>query len=69
MEDSRILRQTIRTVETEGQQKKAGTVKEKLGRHHPAKSEAHAYYVGRSRRTGDDKQSRMASKCGLMHPP
>jgi len=35
--------------------------------HHQTRSEGHGHYLGWSRRTGD-RQSRMLSTCGQMHP-
>ena len=35
--------------------------------HHQTRSEGHGHYLGRNRSTGD-RQSRMASTCGPMHP-
>jgi len=55
------------SVGTEGLQEKAGTSKEKLDGHHQTWFEGHGHHLGWSRRTGD-RQSRMASTCGSMHP-
>jgi len=55
------------TVGTEGPQEKAGTAKEKLDGHHQTRSKGYGHYLGWSRRTGN-RQSRMASMCGALHP-
>jgi len=46
---------------------KATTPREKLDGHHQTRFEGHRHHLRWSRRTGD-RQSRMASTCGPMHP-
>ena len=55
------------TVGSEGLQEEVGTAKEKLNGHCQTRSEVYRHHLGRSRGTGD-RQSRMASACGPMHP-